>query len=137
MGNVISLSEKQLVTKAQRAARIKKQKSMAVQKVFQCIHCTLKCEKCGIQILRDGGKTQKNPNCLRIPYRFCESCSEEYIDYIDRLKGFGDPDCYWRNENWLQVWKKWIDYQGAVDRYLKSKEFTQLMHEWKQPHPDI
>lgn len=136
MGDVISLGEKQRVTKAQRAARVKKQKSMAVQRVFQCIHCTFKCEKCGTQILRDGGKIEKNPLLSRIPYRFCESCAEEYIDYIDRLKGFGDPDCYWRNEIWLQVWKKWIDYQGAIDRYLKSKEFTQLMHELKQPHPD-
>ncbi|MBW2180598.1 MAG: hypothetical protein JRG81_09550 [Deltaproteobacteria bacterium] len=38
-------------------------------------------------------------------------------------------DCYWHNAEWLDSWRKWIDYQASVDRYLKSKEFTKLIKE--------
>jgi hypothetical protein len=133
VADIISLNKKLQLSKEQKAAVEKKQKIMAVQKVFQCTHCMLKCEKCGTQ-LEDEAPRAIGP--YRIPYRFCESCAEEYIDYIQRLKGAGDPDCYWRNEIWLTVWRTWIDYQGAVDRYLKTKEFVQLMHELKETHLD-
>jgi hypothetical protein len=54
-------------------------------------------------------------------------------DYIERLQGRGDPDCYWHNDEWLDAWRKWIDYQGSVDRYVKSKEFLRLIQEFKKP----
>jgi len=73
---------------------------------------------------------------LRVPYLFCESCADEYVEYIERLKGKDDPNCYWRNEIWLELWKRWIDYQGTVDRYIRSKEFKQLVEELKQPEPE-
>jgi hypothetical protein len=34
------------------------------------------------------------------------------------------------------MWRKWIDYQGAIDTYLKSKEFKQLLAELKDTRPD-
>ena len=72
----------------------------------------------------------------KIPYNFCESCKEEYLDYIDRLRGGGNPEYYWHNENWLDIWQKWIDYQHTIDCYLKSKEFNRLLQELKQPEPN-
>lgn len=69
-----------------------------------------------------------------MPYRFCGACAEEYIDYIERLKGEGDPNCYWRNEAWLEIWTAWIHYRAAMDRHFKSKEFLQLIKELK-PSP--
>jgi hypothetical protein len=71
-----------------------------------------------------------------VPYNFCEACSDEYLEYIERLKGAGDPDCYWHNEAWIDAWGKWIDYQSSVDRYLKSKEFIQLINELKHNRPE-
>jgi hypothetical protein len=133
VADVISLNKKLRFSAKQEAAVKKKQKIMAVQKVFQCTHCMLKCEKCGTQLEAEAPRAI---GPYRVPYRFCESCAEEYIDYIHRLKGAGDPDCYWRNEIWLTVWRTWIDYQGAVDRYMKTKEFVQLLHEIKQTHRD-
>lgn len=134
--NIISIDTKLQLAKNKRAALIKKRKLMAVQRVFQCIHCAFKCEKCGAQI-QAGQQSKKNDSHnLRIPYRFCEGCSEEYIDFIDRLNGKGDPDCFWHNDTWLDAWKKWIDYQSTVDRYLKSKEFIQLIKEIKQTGPN-
>ncbi|CAB5164794.1 hypothetical protein D3OALGA1CA_5303 [Olavius algarvensis associated proteobacterium Delta 3] len=77
-----------------------------------------------------------HPLHLRIPYRFCSVCSEEYIDYIEYLKGRIDSDRYWHNETWVEAWGKWIDYQSTIDRYIKSKEFVQLLDELKSTTPD-
>ena len=135
MTNVISLDKKLKLAEKEKTALIKKRKVQAVQKVFQCTQCAFKCEKCGTQIDRDthdGGHGSQQ----RVPYRFCSGCFDEYIDYIERLKGKGDPDCYWHNEAWMGLWRAWIDYQGCTDRYLKSKEFAQLMQDLKQNRPE-
>jgi hypothetical protein len=58
------------------------------------------------------------------------------LEYIERLKGRGDADCYWHNESWIDSWTKWIEYQSSVDRYIKSKEFKKLLDELKQSRTD-
>lgn len=136
MTNIIELDKKLKHTKEKKAEIIRKRKILAVQKVFQCMHCAFKCEKCGTQIQPDEHRQQRAISDLRVPYRFCESCAEEYIDFIERLKGKGDPEYYWHNDIWLEMWRKWIDYQGAIDTYLKSKEFKQLLAELKDTRPD-
>jgi len=134
--NIIELDKKLKHTKEKKAEIIRKRKILAVQKIFQCMHCAFKCEKCGTQIQPDEHRQQRAISDLRVPYRFCESCAEEYIDFIERLKGRGDPEYYWHNDIWLEMWRKWIDYQGAIDTYLKSKEFKQLLAELKDTRPD-
>ena len=136
MADIISLNEKIKLTEEKKADLIRKRKISAVQQIFQCTHCAFKCEKCGTQMSMSHEGDETAPKDPRVPYRFCESCSEEYIDFIERLKGGGDPDRYWHNEAWLGVWKAWIDYQSSIDYYVKSKEFIQLMNELKQPPPD-
>ena len=136
MADIISIDNKLQLSKDKKAELVRRRKIAAVQKVFQCTHCTFKCEKCGTQMNMDGEGDEIVKKKPRIPYRFCESCLEEYIDYVERLKGGGDPDSYWHNEAWLQLWRAWIDYQSAMDSYLKSKEFIQLMKELKPTTPE-
>ncbi len=136
MTNIIELDKKLKHTKEKKAEIIRKRKILAVQKIFQCMQCAFKCEKCGTQIQPDENRQQRSISDLRVPYRFCESCSEEYIDFIERLQGRGDSEYYWHNDIWLEMWRKWIDYQGAIDTYLKSKEFRQLLEELKDTRPD-
>ena len=135
MANIISLDKKLKLAEKDKAALIRKRKIQAVQKVFQCTHCAFKCEKCGTQIDRDNYVAERDSK-QRLPYRFCNGCFEEYRDYIERLQGGGDPDCYWHNDAWMDLWRAWIDYQGSMDGYLNSKEFTQLMQELKQTRTD-
>lgn len=136
VANIISFEDKKGLAEEKQASLTKMRKFQAVRKVFQCTHCALKCEKCGSQISGDQSKTDLYQRKLNVPYNFCGECSDEYLDYIERLKGAGDPDCYWHNEAWIDAWKRWIDYQGSVDRYLKSREFKQLLNELKQTGPD-
>ncbi len=136
MADVISIEKKLQLSQDKKAELIRRKKISAVQKVFKCTHCAHKCEKCGTQIHgthESVTDTKLNP---RVPYRFCEGCMEEYLDFIERLKGGGDTERYWHNEAWLAVWKSWIDYQSSLDNYLKSKEFLMLLREMRQTTPD-
>lgn len=136
MAEIISLNNKLQISKQKKSELVRKRKLLAVRKVFQCTHCAFKCEKCGTQINTGSDMAATDHSGTRIPYRFCESCAEEYMEYIERLKGLGDPGCYWHNPEWLDLWRKWIEYQGALDRYMKSKDFVRLLNELKQTHPE-
>lgn len=136
MADIISIDKKLDLAKDKKAALIRRRKVLAVQKVFQCTHCSMKCEKCGIQIERNPETGEKYRRNLRVPYNFCQGCAEEYLEYIERLKGRGDADCYWHNESWMDAWTKWIEYQSSVDRYIKSKEFKKLLNELRQTGHD-
>jgi len=136
VADIISFENKKDLAEEKQAALNKKRKVLAVRRVFQCSQCAFKCEKCGAQVERNSNDATGYRRRLNVPYNFCEACAEEYIDFIERLKGENDPDCYWHNEAWIDAWKKWIDYQSSVDRYLKSKEFVQLLNELKHTRPD-
>jgi len=132
LADIISLDDKLELSREKKADRRRRQKAIAVRRAMQCTGCALKCEKCGAQVERPPAA----PAERRLPYRFCEPCAEEYTDYLERLQGRGDPDCYWHNEAWLDTWRKWIDYQGSVDRYRRSREFVRLLREFETPGPD-
>jgi len=132
MSKIISLDDKLKLSAEQRGEVVRKRKIMAVRKVFQCTHCASKCERCGTSLGPENHGQADNP---RVPYNFCDSCSEEYIEYIERLQGKGDSDAYWYNHAWLKVWQTWIEYQGAIDQYLRSKEFRRLLDELR-PEPN-
>lgn len=131
MADVISIDNKLQIAEEKKTELIRKRKILAIQKIFHCTHCASKCAKCGTQLGMVDHPGQEEFN-RRVPYRFCDSCAEEYLHYIDRLKGKADREQYWQNDAWLDLWQKWIDYQGAIDRYLKSREFIQLLNEIKQ-----
>jgi hypothetical protein len=133
LADIISLDDKLETSREKKTALRRRQKAVAVRRVVQCTSCSFKCEKCGTQI---EPRTDDKSKHQRLPYKFCEACEDEYGDYLERLQGRGDPDCYWHNEAWLDSWRKWIDYQGSVDQYVKSKEFLRLLQEFKQPVPE-
>ena len=126
MSNIISLDEKLKHSAAQKTEVIRKQKVQAVRKMFLCTQCANKCERCGAGVGQD---PQEHSDQALIPYHFCSSCAEEYRSYINALKGQTDPDAYWQNDQWMDLWRRWIDYQGAMDQYMHSKEFRRLLSE--------
>jgi hypothetical protein len=133
LADIISLDDKLETSREKKASLRRRQKAVAVRRVVQCASCSFKCEKCGTPI---GPKTDEKTERTKPPYKFCEACEDEYLDYIERLQGRGDPDCYWHNDAWIDSWRKWIDFQGSVDQYVKSKEFLRLLQEFKQSSPD-
>jgi len=136
VADIIPLDEKIQILKNKKSALVRKRKIQAVQNVFRCVRCAFKCEKCGMSIEFKNRNRSAKSDTFKIPYNFCENCREEYIDYINYLKGNKNPDNYWYNDSWMQLWKGWIDYQSFLDGYLKSKEFKTLLLEMKKNTPD-
>jgi hypothetical protein len=126
MADIISFENKVGLSDTKKAEMNRQRKIRFIQKMLRRPFTSAKCEKCGIPINPDGNAAEHH---LRVPYCFCLDCSEEYIDYIEQLKGKGNPDNYWHNETWQRVWRAWIDYQNTVDQFLKSKEFKKLLKE--------
>jgi hypothetical protein len=133
VADIISFENKLQGVETQKAGDSRRRKVLAVQRFLQCSRCALKCEKCGTPIDTMPDTNSSGP---KIPYRFCDECTEEYCDYIQKLQGGGDPACYWRNEAWIKAWQHWINYQHSKDQYQRSKEFRQLLEELKQSRWD-
>ncbi|AOY57391.1 hypothetical protein B2D07_02950 [Desulfococcus multivorans] len=132
MADIISLENKFQEAREKKVAADRKRKLQAVRAVLQEAKGILTCEKCHQELDDEAAHRERD---LRVPYVFCDSCAEEYVDYIERLQGRGDQTCYWRNRQWFDVWRRWIDYRGTIDTYLQSKEFRQLLEELKQVGP--
>ncbi|GEM_PF-107023 len=137
MADIIALQKKIQQSRRKKKALLHRRKLEAVRQVLQCSHCSMKCEKCGTHLQSDDPQKPFVYQDLQVPYRFCESCALEYRDYIECLKDNGEADCYWHNQAWIDSWRAWIDYQGAVSRYLHSKEFNQLLEELRQDTTDL
>ncbi|MGD9211657.1 MAG: hypothetical protein PVI90_12805 [Desulfobacteraceae bacterium] len=128
MAEIISLETKFRHSETKKAEMDRLRKIRLVQKLLRRLQTTTKCEKCGARVNQNGDTLQRP---LQIPYNFCTDCSEEYMDYIEQLKGNGNPDNYWHNGAWRKTWRAWIDYQNTIDQFLKTKEFKQLLKETK------
>ncbi len=126
MSKVIRLDERLKLTAKQRRRLERRRRIIAVHNVFQCTQCASKCQRCGASM---GPHKRDGDQDTQVPYNFCESCAEEYVAYINHLQGKHDPDDYWYSHAWLKVWQTWIEYQGAKDLYLRSKEFRRLLFE--------
>lgn len=132
MDNIISLNEKLKHTEKQRAEIERKQKIMSVRKAFQCASCAARCERCGSPVGYDHNSVKSD---FKMPYSFCDICGQEYLEYIEALKGKGDKENYWHNDAWLRVWSTWIEHKGAIDSYIRSKEFEMLLNELNSDQP--
>ena len=131
MADIITIDTKLKLSREKQEALARKRKILALQKALQCFQCPFKCDKCGMQIDQNIDIDSEKSN--NIPYRLCNSCKSEYSEYIERIKGKGDPECYWHNSQWLEIWKCWIEYQNARIEYMDSKEYLDFIEELKHP----
>lgn len=119
MADVIEIKE----IKKKKTDSEKIKKIISVRKILQCTMCTLKCAKCGMQV------DMSDTHLRKLPFRLCEDCQEEYKEYQARLDGGKVGPFYWRNKEWMAIWKAWIDYQESLRQYRESKEFIILLNE--------
>lgn len=130
MADIISIKERQQAEQARKALDARQHKARVVERTLQRTLEGSRCEKCGTPVAPPPSDTPVEPS---IPYRFCSVCQSEYNDFIAKLQSRANPQFYWQNDDWLAAWRTWIDYQGALDRYSKSKEFRQLIQELNTP----
>ena len=128
MAEIIDLKDRKKQDLTLKAEQERTKRMEMVLQMFQCSRCAMKCMKCGSQM----ESTVQGEESPSVPYRFCESCLEEYKEFIERIHGRGDPDYYWYNREWLEVWKAWMQYQESLGRYELSSEFRRLLKELRE-----
>ena len=136
MADIISICDKLAQARDRQSASRDKRKRLAVQQMYQCAGCAAVCERCSAPVAAGCSCETGKDRDPRIPYRFCENCAEEFVDYIDRLQGRGDDSLYWRNDAWMEIWATWINHRAALDRHFRSKEFARLLEELKTTPSD-
>lgn len=136
MADIISIKNKLEEAKLKKAKQVRYKKVLGAGRVMVETFCDFRCEKCHAPVDESVLIKDESERHLRVPYIFCDHCATEYVEYIEYLKGNCDPDKYWHNESWLDVWSKWIAYQGSLDYYFKTGEFIQLLEELKDAGAD-
>ncbi|MDD3580360.1 MAG: hypothetical protein PHW74_04970 [Desulfobacca sp.] len=124
MSKIIDIEGRLQVEKKKKANIEKAKKLEEVRRVMQCSRCLARCSKCGVQF-----ETQDIYKRHKGPYRFCLACEEEYQEFL-RLKESGEASPhYWHNQQWIDLWQGWINFQEALKRYIESPEFIELLRE--------
>lgn len=124
MNKVIDIEDRLKLEQKKKFKVDKAKKLEAVRKVLQCTRCLARCHKCGVQFDTDSMYKR-----YQGPYRFCESCQEEYLEFVRLKEEGGESPFYWHNQEWQGMWQTWLDYQTALKVYGESSEFIDLVRE--------
>ncbi|MBM4295693.1 MAG: hypothetical protein FJ126_12435 [Deltaproteobacteria bacterium] len=124
MSKIIDIEDRLKLEQKKRAKVDKAKKAEVVRKILQCTRCLARCLKCGVQF-----DTHEMYKRYKGPFRFCQSCQEEYDEFL-RVRDAGqESSLYWYNKEWQRLWQAWLDYQQAVKDYGESPEFLDLVRE--------
>lgn len=128
MAEIIDLDQKKRQELVKREQEERSKRMALILQMFQCTLCAKKCMKCGSQLESDAQPSQTSS----VPYRFCQSCREEYEEFLKRLHGLGNPEYYWYNQEWMEIWKAWMNYQETLKRYELSEGYRRILDEFKE-----
>jgi hypothetical protein len=94
-----------------------------VQKMIQCSSCYFRCAMCGMPVERSSA-VKCTPGLT-----FCEGCRQEFEEYQDISRGKKQPELFWHNREWQNVWSSWLGYRRAISEFIKSQGFKLLIEE--------
>jgi len=126
VADIIELEKRRHQQQREKTNGLNEEKLEVLKKVLQCARCQVKCSRCGTQIEDVEGR-QPSP----LPYPLCSGCSDEYKVYLELTMGESGAGRYWHNQEWMEIWRTWLQHQKALDHYRNSKEFIKLLHEFE------
>jgi hypothetical protein len=94
-----------------------------VQKMIQCSSCYFRCAMCGMPVERSSA-VKSSPGLT-----FCEGCRQEFEEYQDISRGEKQPELFWHNREWQNVWSSWLGHRRAISEFIKSRGFKLLIEE--------
>jgi len=96
----------------------------SIQKVIQCSSCHFRCAMCGIQVT-SGESEERPPSGLNL----CDDCKAEFEEFVSVTKGKKTPEVFWHNQEWIEVWRAWLNYRKAISAFVASREYHLLLEE--------
>ena len=125
MPKVIDIENRIETEKRRKKIAERRQEVAPLLHFLQCTCCGMKCWRCGSPAeLRPPAK-----DVPKIQFNFCKDCREEYLEYQRIQESEEESDVPWRNNEWVRMWKKWIEYQNTVRRFHQSKEVQEIFDE--------
>jgi Pyruvate/2-oxoacid:ferredoxin oxidoreductase delta subunit len=126
VADIIELEKRRQRQQREKTNGLNEEKLEVLKKVLQCTRCQLKCARCGSQIME-----VEDTKHSSLPYPLCAGCGEEYKVYLELAAGKSGGGRYWHNQEWMEIWRTWLQHQKALDQYRDSKEFIKLLHEFE------
>jgi Pyruvate/2-oxoacid:ferredoxin oxidoreductase delta subunit len=126
VADIIELEKRRQQQQREKTNGLNEEKLEVLKKVLQCARCQLKCSRCGTQI-EEVEDRKHSP----LPYPLCSGCGDEYKVYLELNMGESGAGRYWHNQEWMEIWRTWLQHQKALDHYRNSKEFIKLLHEFE------
>jgi len=127
MEKIINIRER-LEDQRHKLQRKKYEKKIdALRRITRCSSCRFKCAMCGRYL--DDTDFDESTETSVYGYPFCESCREEFEDFLTMSGGEQNPKVFWHNKEWKRMWSAWLSYQKAISDFLDSHEFDMLLNE--------
>lgn len=120
MAEVIDLNTRE-VRERKRLAESAQRRAAAVAGALSCGLCPHRCVHCGMSI------ETPQPPPADAPYPFCGDCLEELRAFKRMEQGGTKPEAFWHTEEWAAMWRTWLAYMKAGDKFRGSAAFLRLM----------
>jgi hypothetical protein len=127
MGKIFNLQDRILRKGHRETLKAYQERAVSIRKVIHCSSCHQRCAMCGTQLQTTD--TWRRPVLSAPGIIFCEGCREEFDDYIAISRGEKEPNVFWHNQAWLDMWAAWLRYKKTVSHFIDTPEFGFLMEE--------
>jgi hypothetical protein len=128
MSKVVCITNQLEKKKLKERTRDLKQKVETVQRIVHCSSCRYRCAMCGLHCeVAHKPATAASPH---YPFRLCNNCRSEYEDFLRMARGKEKSRVPWHNDEWMNLWSAWLEYQKALRSFEDSAEFSQLTREF-------
>jgi hypothetical protein len=97
----------------------------AIQRVVQCSACQYKCAMCNRHI--DRSDPSGLPLSSPTEFSLCESCRSEFEAFRQASqKKPAEADVFWHNNEWIELWTCWLNYQRSINNFRNSFDFNKM-----------
>lgn len=127
MDKIVSLQKRIENKKQKDQLRQYRRKVQSIQKVAQCSSCHLRCAMCGLYLKPTDSNHHTHSSLPR--NTFCENCKEEFEAFIAISKGEKQPEFFWQNKEWMNMWSTWVIHRKAINRFTDTPEFKLILEE--------
>jgi hypothetical protein len=124
MDNVFSITERLENKRRETQLKAYREKATAIRKIVQCCSCGLRCGMCGQHM------EPSEACCTRQrggqDFHLCDTCKSDFQDYLEQLDGKCGEDLFWHNNEWMDLWSGWLQFQEALRKFKDSKACREL-----------